>query len=580
MRSDIARAKVSRGSRWVRAVCLYGAVAMVTVACFILLHHLGNRTPFEIVLQRLTTESEAIDYRWGARHSSLSTHDRWGYCYFSAAALGGSRMTDRSPLHDAILLKINPVSLDTPCIDFKAMLDGTWPESEHEATGRVGDKYWYGSKAIYAIALRHMTVYEFHEALRLLGYASCVLLGCAFALFGWRAFIVGLPIAVFSFLLSGIDHFATIANGLPTIWSLLAPALLAVILATVGHTRAGSTAGRLFCFFAGLTSCFFWMLDSSNFVAVTLIALVAWFAHTKLPLRRRLTRVALCGASFSGGFACAFLINFVSKAIIEPYTYESYVFRLSRLFHRFVEPEPRDLNGRNLNYFLEVAITDVAITEALLTFSTFAMLIALLGVGYRAWRGQPLPILEPAFLLALSLLPLPHFFLPTDDPSRTARLMWLPLALWWGSAIALLTTLRHPYRSAWGLAGSSAVLVLILLTWRHYAGQQALVDMHSARLAVTSRFDVLIQENRLFLYRSECADDDIKSPFELDVWIPDGENQPLYRSFYFRDHRLFSFGASCAALIELPPQWEMLVIGQEGMWWRKVDRINDERSTK
>ena len=547
---------------------------MVTVACFILLHHLGNRTPFEIVLQRLAAESEAIDYRWGARHSSLSTYDRWGYCYFSAAALGGSRMTDRSPLHDAILLKTYPVHLDTPCIDFNSALDGTWPEPEHEATARVGDKHWYGSKAIYAIALRYMTVYEFHEALRLLGYASCVLLGCAFALFGWRAFIVGLPIAVFSFLLSGIDHFATIANGLPTIWSLLAPALLAVILATVGHTRVGSTAGRLFCFFAGLITCFFWMLDSSNFVAVTLIALVAWFAHTKLPLRRRLTCAALYGASFSGGFACAFLINFVSKAIIDPYTtYENYVLRLRELSLRFVEPESSDLQGRDLNHFIEVAATDVSITEALLTFSAFAMLIALLGIGYRAWRGQSLPLVEPAFLLALSLLPLLHFILPTDDPYRTARLIWLPLALWWSSAIALLTKLRHPYRSAWGLAGSSAALVLILLAWRYYAGQQALVDMHSARLAVTSRFNVLIQENRLFLYRSECVDDDIKPPFVLNVWIPDDENQPLYRSFYFRDHRLLSFGASCAALIELPPQWEMLTIGQEHMWWEKVDGI-------
>lgn len=565
----------SRGSRWARAVCLYGAVAMVTIACLILLHHLGNRTPFEIVLQRLTAESEAIDYGWGARYSSPSIYDRWGYCYFSAAALGGSRMTDRSPLHDAIILKTYPVSLDTPCIDFNAKLDGTWLEPEHEATAYVGDKYWYGSKAIYAIALRYMTVYEFHEALRFLGYASCVLLGCAFALFGWRAFIVGLPIAVFSFLLSGIDHFATIANGLPTIWSLLAPALLAVILATVGHTRAGSTAERLFCFFAGLTSCFFWLLDSSNFVAVTLIALVAWFAHTKLPLRRRLTRVALYGALFIGGFACSFLINFVSKAIIDFHTtYENYMLRLGELFHRVVEPEISDLQGRDLNYFIEVAATDVSTTEALLTFSAFAMLIALLGIGYRAWRGQSLPLVEPAFLLALSLLPLLHFILPTDDSHRTARLMWLPLALWWSSTIALLTKLRHPYRSAWKLAGSSAVLVLILLAWRYYAGQQALAYMHSARLAVTTnRFNVLIQENSLFLYRSECVEDAIKSPLSLKVWTPDDENQPLLRSFYFRDHRLLSFDASCAALIELSPQWEMLVIGQEHMWWRKVDRI-------
>ena len=566
--------------RRLRPTVVYATVAVLTIALFIALHVVGNRLPFDLAVERLAEEFRATPGEdWGMRDGVWQ--DKWHYCEFAAGVLADARAArDGGGLREAVLLRAIPSPDD--CDNLKAaVLQGVWSEEVAYANLR----HWMGGKALYAIALRYLTVRQFYLAIEALIYCGFLSVALALFLIGWRALLVGAPLLVFGLFFSALEQHSNIADGLPFAWALFAAAAGAVLL------RRGlpMSAARLFFFLAGMVSHYLWFFDGGNFVAATLIGLVAWLARQADSPRQRVGRAAACVGVYAAGFAVSLGFRVVLASAMADWVFGRwFAERTVGLLERTSAPWPRDLAGRDFGTFQALEHIDAPTFDWLLLTTAAALALAAAIAGHRAWRRKQAFLVNMFGLGALFLPSGVHFLLPIDDPSRAARLMFLPLGLSWCCLSTVLTTLPRRSIAAWS-GGIVAALALsyggmhLASQWNYETklagatvlsavqenGAFALYLLEPAGDAAVGPDRPDATPNRELIYRkSPCSAEDLRGGFFFHILAPPARLPDLWRQrglvntdFSFYQNGQIFLG-TCYASVRLPDYAQGIRTGQ------------------
>ena len=556
---------MSIGNKVARYASIYSFITVLGMMAFYFLHYLGNQIRYDLAQERFSETfpagtignipSTGIDYRTGIPNP-------WEYCAFSGMVLA-SAADDNHPFVAAILLRRlkKPVESDN-CPELKDASRGGHPYS-----GPAKLRYWWGSKAIYAIVLNYLSVLEIHQWLRVVTYGAYSLLAGASLLLGWRVFLALVPVIVFGSLFSGIEYFADIANGIPYIWAILVPAILALLLRWECSTRWR----ELFCFAAGMVSAYFWNFDGHNFLALALIGLVAWLelsAEGKT-LWSSIRHPFVCVSLFVSGFFVSILLHWIFGLCVVAATglKEHYLLAsgtgVPRILGRIFSPEIRDLAGRDIvTYWHLIRMSgDDAAAQLQLYSSVFALVSATLLVGIQMWCGKKRAFYGVLWILALMLMSGVHFVLPNDVHNRAARFMFLPLALCWSSLSLALMQIGERFASVLGCA-SFATFLSVPVHHRYIVSPSIISDaVEGAHLLISSNFDVYHKNGQLIYVRKHCEPHDISPAFFLHIDPVDKTDLPANRQQYNFDNLDFHFsrhgvgviyGRTCASIVDLP----------------------------
>ena len=561
---------MSIGPRWRRLLKLalgYVAATVLTAICFVFLHYIGNQTPFAVAAEKIAAEIEAEPVAGGTRRQL--GHNSWEYCYLTGAVLAGSA-SSATPLYDAVFPR---------SIGWKRSLKGGVCRQLRRASAaalagvnatappglpppRVQSRQWVGSKALYAIALRFMTIHEYHELIRKATYCAFAMLALAVAFLGWRALAVASPLLIFGAMLSGVEYLSDVAKGTPYAWAIFSAALVALLLRL---PAVPASVTRMFCFVAGMIAGYLWLFDGANFVAAVLIGLVAWLRYAPLAPRTRAARSVACVVAHTTGFALSICLCHAVRFA------DASLFRaVAKNSQRILAPKESDILGKDPATWAELVQLTVRETTLLLDCTVVALGTALLVVGYRAWRRDWAPVKEALGIGMLAIAPLVHFLLPNDFAYFAARLMYLPLALCWSVLAAVLLCLPRPvYALAFvGLGGASFGIWLVWQNASTMALVRALVHPNGdprIRQIVDGYFDVYLKDNRqLILHRDPCEELDVKRWFILDVYPQHSQVLPAERkaeshvgtTVHYIHQGLFTFGTfgqqGCTLVLDLP----------------------------
>ena len=557
--------------RALRSLCLYAAAAIAATAFFFWLHHLGNGIPYELAQQRF-----AAGPLTGESDSEIRIASEWEYCEIAAAVLAGARdKSGHGELVDAVLLPVLQVEsyYSNYCAEARAASTG-----EDLGSLLIKFRYWWGGKAIFAVALRWLSVVEFHRFLEIAIYAAWLLFASAMALHGPRALAGALPPVAFGLAFSGVSSFSGAANGLPYLWAVAAAALFGLLLTK----RCMARGVQRFCFATGAVSSYLWHFDGHNFLIVALLGMVVWLARAgEAP--RRLARLSLrCIAFYVAGFVVCFALGQTTKAVIFDWTYGDGSGVLDgpvaqglfgqTMYHldRTVSPEGRD--ALDLTKWAFVAVTPSMRTGyggLVIAFSIVALAGAVAGAVFLAQRRREF---EPAWtclwFVALILAMGIFYLLPNNTPVRSARYLFMPLALCWSCLWAVAGSL-------WGLRGSLAVAVgaAVVASWPAgtvLARQQAWRGDIEAAVAgappvASADFDVwLTNDGERIIYRKEPCAHGGRPPW---AGIPSGGWHPQFflhlrwKDSFAWERRHFKFfgadfamrdGSRCVAMLSLP----------------------------
>ena len=537
----------------------YAAATVLTTASFVLLHHIGNQTPLVVVAEKAVAEFEAEPVAWGTRRRQ--GHNPWEYCYLTGAVLAGSA-NSTTPLHDAIFPRAmgSGSGLGAKvCGELRrsaaAALAGVNATANPELPPpRVAISQWVGSKALYAIGLRFLTVHEYHELIRKAIYWAFAMLAVAVAFLGWRVLAVVSPLLIFGAPLSGVEYLSDVAKGTPYAWALFSAALVALLLRL---PAVPASATRLCCFVAGMVAGYLWLFDGANFVAAVLIGLAAWFRHAPLPVKTRVARSAACVFAHATGFA----ISVGLCHVVRLGGASSWFGAVAKNIQRVHAPEDRDAYGKDIATWTELLPISVAETTLLIDSTVVALGTALLVAGYRAWRRDWGPAQEVLGIGVLGLAPLVHFLLPNDLPYAAARFMYLPLALCWSVLAAVLLRTPRPVVHAPAFLGIGGALLGAWSLWQHTVTATLVKTLDSApanpriRQVAHEYFDVYLKDGRQLIYhRDMCEDVDVRHWFQLDVYGEYSTDLAAVRTnFHFIHDGLFTFGRGCTAVVDLPP---------------------------
>lgn len=563
-----------RWRRLLKPALGYVAATVLTTACFVLLHYIGNQTPFAVVAEKIAAEIEAEPVAWGTRREHA--YNSWEYCYLTGAVLAGSAGS-ATPLYDAVfpraMARDRGLAGDF-CRELRrssaAALAGVNATANAELDPRVPVRQWVGSKALYAIALRFLTVHEYHELIRKATYTAFAMLALAVALLGWRALAVATPLLIFGATLSGVEYLSDVAKGTPYAWAIFSAALVALLLR---FPMVPASATRMFCFVAGMFAGYLWLFDGANFAAAVLIGLVAWLRYAPLAPRTRAARSAGCVFAHATGVALSICLCPVVRLGPASSWFgpgSSWFGAVAKNTGRIFAPEERDVLGKDPVTWAELVQLSVRETILLIDGTVVALGTALLVVGYLAWRRDWGAVKEALGIGVLALAPLVHFLLPNDMPYAAARLMYLPMALCWSVLATVLLRLPRPvYALAFvGLGGASFGIWLV---WQNASTTALLTALDAAaadprlRQIADDHFDVYLKDGRqLILHRDPCEELDLKRWFILDVYPRHSPDLPAERkaedhveiTVHFIHQGLFTFGTleqeGCALVLDLP----------------------------
>ena len=295
----------------------YAAVAVSGTVLFFFLHYLGNQLPYELGKQRFETAFK--ENNLGRTHSPslwvmysetpypitlLGGTRRFAQCQTSLMILrGGYTRTDvATPFLDAVLLKSFDRAPGAYCAALASVaVDGAELGDRLEKT-----RYWWGGKALHAVALRYFSVFEIREMTKTVTYFAYLLLAVFLLRFYPRTFLLFSPLIVFGFFFSGIRYFPGSADGLGHLWAVAS----AVVLVLLAGSRASSGSLRLFCFIAGMVSSYVWTLDGHTILIMTLIGSFIYFTSGEIK-----SAVACVGLYIVGFLAC-FMLGQLAKIVV------------------------------------------------------------------------------------------------------------------------------------------------------------------------------------------------------------------------------------------------------------------------
>ena len=451
----------------------YMAATVLVAFSFVLLHHIGNQTPFAVVAEKLAAEFEAEPLAWGTRQRDIE-YAPWEYCYISGAVLAGSvpSTTALDALFPPALGRDRTQvftsdggycrSLQRALDDVAAGRNATANAERHE---HMWIRQWFGSKALYAIGLRFLTVHEYHEFIRKATYCAYAALGVAIALLGWRTLVVVSPLLIFGATLSGVEQLSGVAKGTPYAWAIFSATLVALLLRC---RSVPASATRLFCYVAGMVSAYLWLFDGANFVAAVLIGLVAWCRFAPLAIATRAVRSAACVFAHASGLVVGMTLSPIARGR-DP---ASALSTFASVMPRILAPRENDPLGpleRNIGMWMELLPLSVPAADVLIAATAVALGAALLIAGIRARRRDWGPAQEMLWIGVLGLAPLAHFVLPNDLPYVSARLVYLPLALCWSVLAAVLLRTSRPIVPVFAVLTLGGALLGSWFVWQHAA---------------------------------------------------------------------------------------------------------------
>ena len=598
-----------------RSFGVYALTATLTVLLFIALHLVGNRLPFELAVGRLADEFAATPLQdWGMRGG---TTNWFTYCEISTSVVADARVAwdnERNvgtALRNAVLLRFIPGWGSPICEVLQAaVLEDVWPEARGQKntpgeTLWANNRYWLGGKALYAIALRYLTVREFHLAIKTLIYCAFFLLALALFRIGWRALVVAAPLLAFGWFFSAVERYFDVADGLPFAWALLAPALGALLL----RATSSASAVRVFFFFAGMVSHYLWFFGGGNFLAATLIGVVVWLACEAREQRLRhapFRYAASCVGVYTAGFAVSFAarVVIISSMVEWSVVWRVFALQVKGRWEQVLAPRPRDLSGRDFATFQEVTRMDAPTFEWLSLTAAGALAMAVLIAGRHAWRRKPALLLDVLWLAALLLPSCVHFLLPNDDGARAARLMFLPLAICCCCLLAVLTRFERRQAAIWigGFGAATALLYAgthLVSYWKYQAklrnarlvsvaDEQAVFAVYLLEAHADDRPDSAGggRSRELIYWKSPCGGSletvkGLRKFLFLDLEESEGaaERERQFATKFFYKHGQRFLGA-CGASVLLPDYTQRVRTGQwfdlgnknsVVVWQREID---------
>ena len=150
-----------------------------------------------------------------------------------------------------------------------------------------------------------------------------------------------------------------------------------------------------------------------------------------------------------------------------------------------------------------------------------------------------------------------HFALPDDFLFRSARFVFLLLALCWAGLIIALPRMSRGQVLA--VAAALLVTPLLFLGYFRVNAERIASVIAKDRPVASPDFKVYHSGKRLIYYQEQCGDADIASPFFLHLYPVDPEDLPSRRQEYgfvshdfsFEERRLRGDG-DCVAAVTLP----------------------------
>ena len=502
---------------WFRPLSIYTAALVAGTAFFFLLHHAGNQLPYEVAKQRFQAELDAAQWDAGYARGFKGTYE---YCELSSAVMAGAR-GGGSPLRDALLVPVF-VHPHGYCGALREAAGGGKPDS-----GPLITRYWWGSKALYAIALRALSVYELRELTKTATRLAYALLAVAVLLLSPKALAVISPLIFLGAFHSGVDYFGDVANGMPYAWAVLSAAVLAFLMRFRAPGAAPWGRARFFSFVAGMVSSYLWLGDGHTFLAVTLIGLIAYFGHERAAVRERVEQAVRCIGLYLAGFLTCHGLGLLVKTAawggIDPladflnqviYTLEGTHDELARGTTYFF---------RYLDFFHELVWigSSVRLGEVLTALALCALVAALLVSAWEAYRARPHLLPGILWIVALMLVNVPNFIVSEDLPYRTARFLFVMHGLCFSCLILAILKMKMKgmIRASLLAAGVAGVAGVYLSLWIRveYVDSRVLESIEDTEPVIRSRFDVYYADNRLIYTKEQCTEEDVTTKFFLHV---------------------------------------------------------------
>ena len=523
------------------SIFTYAAVAVLGTACFFFLHHLGNRIPYDLAKQRIAEELASKRQIEGDVLHLTGTYE---YCQISTSVMAGARKTDDngSLVEGAVIQKHFIRRGRGYCDVLENAARGGEP-----LIGHIKTRYWWGSKALYAIALRHLSVYEYRKLLRTISYLAWGLLALSLLLLSPKTLAVVAPVILFGIFFSGIEFWSDLANGTPYAWAVSSAAILAFLMSRRTSRWGSPGAAGLFCFIIGMVSSYLWLGDGHTFLSITLIGLVVWFGGDRSKASERAGLAVSCIVLYLAGFAiCYTLGQFVKLIVLGSDVWWSFWNRAIMVFDRTVSEDGVLSTGELLRRFRIMAEWSIhhPVNGSLIWFSAFALAGSLSFAAILACRARFDLLWDVLWIVGLLLVNWLNFLMAEDIPWRTPRFMFVPHALGLSCLILALMRMNRRYSSIGILL--AGVIYFWLFRFSPVSNTYISALIETTRPAVRSHFDVYLDGNRLVYVRGQCTTHDVTPRFFLHVIPVDEKDLPDHRrrhgfdnlDFTFMDHEL------------------------------------------
>ena len=430
---------------------------------------------------------------------------------------------------------------DGSCRSLREAAGGGEPDSEPLKT-----RYWWGSKALYAIALRALSVYELSELTKTATRLAYALLAVAVLLLSPKALAVISPLILLGAFHSGVDSFGDVANGMPYAWAVLSAAVLAFLMRFRAPGAAPWGRARFFSFVAGMVSSYLWLGDGHTFLVVTLIGLIAYFGHESAAVRERVEQAVRCIGLYLAGFLICYGLGLLVKTAawggIDPLAD-----LLVRIIYTFEQTDSELASGltdvsRYFDFFHELGWSGSTVRSggALTPLSLCALVAALLISAWEAYRARLHLLPGILWIMALMLVNVPNFIVYDDISFRTARFLFVMHGLCFSCLILAflkmkgMKGMKGMIRSSLLVAGVAGVYLSSWI-WVEYADSQVLDSIEDTEPVIRSRFDVYYADNRLIYTKEQCTEEDVIPRFFLHVIPadPDDLERPFFNNLDF-----------------------------------------------
>ena len=596
----------------VTAVIVYTAALIATTTLFFFLHYLGNQIPYDLAAQRFQTSfhPERLD-------AGLVERKRPARCEISLVTLAGADqpgVPEEHSLLDALLLRILNVQDGSSMYAYCHKLDAASSGSAEVSESLLKTRYWWGSKALFAIMLRGMSVLETRDLIRWAAAAGYITLAAAILLMAPRAFLVLAPLIVLGSLFSGVKYYSDIPSGLPYTWTVWALAWLAALASPrvipQMPTKARAHALRLSCFLIGTVSSYLWLFEGHTIFVIAGIGMVVYFGHPRLSPAVRTKLAGWCIALFIIGFAASFAMGQLTKVaaaecripdwfgwrqaceetgitglrgVVQDIFSDQLRHHIRRMNLEFRE----DISGgisqfpilKHFEPFYVIGLDSAAAGRVLTPLLALATLASIAFAVLRARRGRSDLLWDVSWIVGLMILAALQFLLPNDKALRIGRYVFVLYAL--GASCSVLAIMhanilpRVMTRASafthlsqltayanWRNARWAAVLILVAALYFYSLPLQSPLDRAEeiGSPVIQSNFDVYLDENKLIYVREQCSPKDIRTPFFLHIIPADVADLPDDRQKYGFDNLDFDFyefatvrrGETCGAMRQLP----------------------------